>query len=49
VNPARQSSATTPRNTQKPWREDRQRYQTGYPQALFVAREDQDRHGRSAR
>jgi len=26
-------------NTQKPWREDRQRYQTGHAQALFVRRE----------
>jgi len=27
---------TVDRNTQKPWREDRQRYQAGHPQALLV-------------
>ena len=29
--------------TEEPWREDRQRHQTGHPQAVFIGREDPHR------
>ena len=33
------------KDTEEPWREDRQRHQAGDPQTLFIRREDQDRAG----
>ena len=37
------------KDNEKPWREDRQRYQTRHAQALFIRREDQDLVGWAAR